>query len=115
MPPGEPCAMAAHDVAYYRHHGHLTVNHVFEPGEMDAVVRDIEQWGESFLAGLPEEQRAWYVDGGVQARTVLRKLDNPKRKKKQHVAPTTTVLENELLKSDQQLRDAIRAYDAAQN
>ena len=45
----------------------------------------------------------------------LRKLDNPKRKKMQHVAPTTTVLENELLKSDQQLRDAIRAYDAAQN
>ena len=45
----------------------------------------------------------------------LRKLDNPKRKKIQHVAPTTTVLENELLKSDQQLRDAIRAYDAAQN
>ena len=41
MPPGEPCAMDAHDVAYYRHHGHLTVNHVFEPGEMDAVVRDI--------------------------------------------------------------------------
>ena len=45
----------------------------------------------------------------------LRKLDNPKRKKMQHVAPTTTVLENELLKSDQQLRDAIRAYDAARN
>lgn len=45
----------------------------------------------------------------------LRKVDNPKRKKMQHVAPTTTVLENELLKSDQQLRDAIRAYDAARN
>lgn len=45
----------------------------------------------------------------------LRKLDNPKRKKMQHVAPTTTVLENELLKSDQQLRDAIRVYDAARN
>ena len=43
----------------------------------------------------------------------LRKLDNPKRKKMQHVAPTTTVLENELLKSDQQLSDAIAAYDAA--
>ena len=28
---------------------------------------------------------------------------------------TLAVLENELLKSDQQLRDAIRAYDAAQN
>ena len=45
----------------------------------------------------------------------LRKLDNPKRKKMQHVAPTATVLGNELLKSDQQLRDAIRAYDAARN
>ena len=45
----------------------------------------------------------------------LRKLGNPKRKKIQHVAPTTNVLENELRKSDQQLRDAIRAYDAAQN
>ena len=45
----------------------------------------------------------------------LRKLDNPKRKKSRHVAPTATVLGNELLKSDQQLRDAIRAYDAAQN
>ena len=45
----------------------------------------------------------------------LRKVENPKRKKMQHVAPTATVLENELLNSDQQLRDAIRAYDAAQN
>ena len=43
----------------------------------------------------------------------LRKLDNPKRKKMKHVAPTTTVLANELLKSDQQLSDAIAAYDAA--
>ncbi len=64
-------------LAFYRHDGHLTVNGVFEPGEMNAVTRDIEQWGESFLEGLPAEQRAWYVDGGVRARTVLRKLDNP--------------------------------------
>lgn len=65
------------DIAFYRHQGHLTVNDVFTATEMDAVVRDIEQWGESFLADLPEAQRAWYVDAGVQARTVLRKLDNP--------------------------------------
>ena len=65
------------DLAFYRHQGHLTVNGVFAPAEMDAVVRDIEQWGESFLSGLPAEQRSWYVDGGVSARTVLRKLDNP--------------------------------------
>ena len=69
--------MDAYDAAYYRHHGHLTVNGVFTPTEMDAVVHDIEAWGESFLGALPPEQRAWYVDGGVQARTVLRKLDNP--------------------------------------
>lgn len=43
----------------------------------------------------------------------LRKVEDPKRKKAKHVAPTTTVLANELLKSDQQLSDAIAAYDAA--
>ena len=37
--------------AFYRHQGHLTVNGVFSADEMDAVVRDIEQWGESFLSG----------------------------------------------------------------
>ena len=43
----------------------------------------------------------------------LRKVGDPKSKKAKHVAPTTTVLANELLKSDQQLSDAIAAYDAA--
>ena len=65
------------ELAFYRHQGHLTVNGVFTADEMDAVVRDIEEWGESFLSGLPAEQRSWYIDGGVSARTVLRKLDNP--------------------------------------
>lgn len=37
---------------------------------------------------------------------------NPKRKKSRHVAATATVLGNELLKSDQPLSDAIKAYDA---
>ena len=69
--------MDAMDLAFYRHQGHLTVNGVFAPQQMDAVVRDIEQWGETFLAELPHEKRAWFIDGGVSARTVLRKLDNP--------------------------------------
>jgi ectoine hydroxylase-related dioxygenase (phytanoyl-CoA dioxygenase family) len=69
--------MDEHDLRLFRHEGHLTVNGVFGTDEMDNLVRDIEQWGESFLAALPPEQRAWYVDGGVSARTVLRKLDNP--------------------------------------
>jgi len=69
--------MDAMDLAFYRHQGHLTVNGVFTAAQMDAVIRDIEQWGETFLAELPPDKRAWFIDGGVSARTVLRKLDNP--------------------------------------
>jgi ectoine hydroxylase-related dioxygenase (phytanoyl-CoA dioxygenase family) len=69
--------MDAIELAFFRHQGHLTVNGVFGAEEMDALVRDIEQWGEAFLCELPEGQRAWYLDGGVKARAVLRKLDNP--------------------------------------
>ena len=69
--------MDSFDIAFFRRQGHVTINQVFRPDEMDAVVRDIEQWGRSFLQELPEAQRAWYIDGGVSARTVLRKLDNP--------------------------------------
>jgi ectoine hydroxylase-related dioxygenase (phytanoyl-CoA dioxygenase family) len=69
--------MDAIDLGFYRQHGHATVEGVFSAAETDALVADIESWGESFLAELPAEQRAWYVDGGVKARTVLRKLDNP--------------------------------------
>ncbi|HJC54942.1 MAG TPA: KOW domain-containing RNA-binding protein [Candidatus Gemmiger stercoravium] len=42
-----------------------------------------------------------------------RPLTAPKRKKAQHVAPTATILANELLQSDQLLSEAIAAYDAA--
>lgn len=61
----------------YRHMGHITVPGLFSSQQAQSLVRDIEQWGEQFLADLPADQRAWYVDGGVSARTVLRKLDNP--------------------------------------
>ncbi len=69
--------LAEADLAFYRHQGHLTVNGVFTADEVDAVAADIVCWGESFLADLPPEQRAWYVDAGVASRAVLRKLDNP--------------------------------------
>lgn len=64
-------------IAIYQQFGHLTVPDVFAPNEVDSVVADIEAWGESFLAQLPVDQRAWYIDAGVKAKTVLRKLDNP--------------------------------------
>ncbi|MCC7272859.1 MAG: phytanoyl-CoA dioxygenase family protein [Alphaproteobacteria bacterium] len=62
---------------FYAAAGHLTVPAVFTAAEMDAAIADAEAWGETFLAHLAPEQRRWYVDGGVTARTVLRKLDNP--------------------------------------
>ena len=54
------------------------------------------------------------VEGGMLslADGTHRSVDRPKRKKIRHVAPTATVLGNELLKSDQPLSDAIKAYDA---
>ena len=65
------------DKARYRHVGHLTVADVFDVSQTEAVIEDIQRWGEEFLAELPVAQRAWYLDGGVSARAVLRKLDNP--------------------------------------
>ena len=61
----------------YENTGHYTVPGVFSAAEMDAAVEDIGRWGEEFLRELPAAQRRWYLDGGVKARDVLRKLDNP--------------------------------------
>lgn len=65
------------DLAIYRHCGHVTLPGLFDQRTVTALIDDIQAWGEGFLAELPEAQRAWYVDGGVKARSVLRKLDNP--------------------------------------
>ncbi|MBM3568657.1 MAG: phytanoyl-CoA dioxygenase family protein [Alphaproteobacteria bacterium] len=69
--------LGADDLARYRAAGHLTVPGVFAPAEMDAAIADLETWGEEFLRELDPAQRRWYVDGGVKARDVLRKLDQP--------------------------------------
>jgi len=61
----------------YKFKGHTTVPGVFTAAEMDAAIEDIGRWGEEFLRELPADQRRWYLDGGVKARDVLRKLDNP--------------------------------------
>lgn len=70
-------SLASSQIDAYRRDGHLTVPDVFDKRLVDEIVTDIHAWGESFLAELPQEQRAWYIDGGVTSRTVLRKLDNP--------------------------------------
>jgi ectoine hydroxylase-related dioxygenase (phytanoyl-CoA dioxygenase family) len=69
--------MAGIEKAIYEKTGHFTVPGVFSAAEMDATVEDIGRWGEEFLRELPAAQRRWYLDGGVKAREVLRKLDNP--------------------------------------
>jgi ectoine hydroxylase-related dioxygenase (phytanoyl-CoA dioxygenase family) len=69
--------MARLDKNLYQKTGHFTVPGVFTAAEMDAAIEDIGRWGEEFLRELPAEQRRWYLDGGVKARDVLRKLDNP--------------------------------------
>ena len=71
MPLSEP------EKSLYRHFGHLTLAPMFAADRTQALVEDIQDWGEGFLAELPHAQRAWYLDGGVRARSVLRKLDNP--------------------------------------
>lgn len=69
--------MAGIEKALYEKTGHFTVPGVFTAAEMDAAIEDIGRWGEEFLRELPVGQRRWYLDGGVKARDVLRKLDNP--------------------------------------
>lgn len=65
------------ELAIYRHFGHLTVPSLFSVEEVDAVLTDIQTWGDEFMAALPAEKRAWYLDAGVKTGAVLRKLDNP--------------------------------------
>ena len=69
--------MAGVNKGEFESKGHTTVAGVFAAAEMDAVTEDIGRWGEDFLAALAPDQRRWYVDGGVKAKEVLRKLDNP--------------------------------------
>jgi len=72
-----PAALSPAQQALYRQDGHLTVPGVFDAGEIDAALADLEAWSAAELAGMSEEERAWYVDAGVPGVPVLRKLDQP--------------------------------------
>ena len=69
--------LSAADRASYRRLGHVTLPGLIDAACAEALVADIQAWGQHFLAELPTAQRAWYIDAGVVAREVLRKLDNP--------------------------------------
>lgn len=61
----------------------------------------------TFAVLAVEGQMLFLADGS------LRGLARPKRKKRKHVAPIAAVLPGEALASDQALRKAIAAFDAA--
>lgn len=64
-------------IALYRRVGHVTVPGVLTDAQVSRAIADIEAWGEEFLATLPEEKKAWYLEQGIKGAAVLRKLDNP--------------------------------------
>ena len=117
--------MAVLDLAAYKNKGHVTVPAVFTAVEMDAAIEDIERWGEEFLRELPASQRRWYLDGGVKAKEVLRKLDNPHHHRESMrriardprlVALVESAIDAELLSLDSRITDCNSAFfDVAHN
>ncbi|MEQ9641374.1 MAG: phytanoyl-CoA dioxygenase family protein [Alphaproteobacteria bacterium] len=71
-------SLTEEQLARYRECGHLTVEGVFAPARMVAAAADAEAWGNEWVAGLDDAQRAWYLErGGEGSARDLRKLDQP--------------------------------------
>ena len=70
-------ALNTDEMAAYGRVGHLTVASVFSATEMDAAIADADAWADHEVAAMDAADRAWYVEGEVDGRPVLRKLDNP--------------------------------------
>ena len=64
-------------VRAYRDKGHLTVAPVFADRDIQTTVADAEAWAGEEISRLDAADRAWYVEGAIKDRAVLRKLDNP--------------------------------------
>lgn len=69
--------LTGEQITLYRKTGHLTVSGVLSDDVITGAIADIEAWGNEFLATLPEDKKAWYLERGIQGAPVLRKLDNP--------------------------------------
>lgn len=70
--------MLSHDqINTFRRTGHLTVETLFDDGDIDAALGDVEAWSKEFLDSLTEEKRAWFLERSESRSTALRKLDNP--------------------------------------
>lgn len=60
----------------YRRTGHLTVAGMFSEAEIDTAHEDLVLWAERFVASMPKEKRAVFLERGGSS-TQLRKLDHP--------------------------------------
>jgi phytanoyl-CoA hydroxylase len=63
--------------AAYARDGYVVMPDVFTADRMDAAIADAQAWTRDFVASLPAEKRAWYLDSGAAEANALRKLDNP--------------------------------------
>ena len=69
--------LSTSELKSYRRTGHLTVLNAFTGGEIDTAVQDAQNWAQAEIGRMNAEDKAWYVEGEVDGRPVLRKLDNP--------------------------------------
>jgi hypothetical protein len=75
MEPAMPLSQAQIDD--YRRDGHVTVPGLFSAAQIAEVLADLEAWSAEVVAGLSEDERRWYLEGGGAAGPTLRKLDHP--------------------------------------
>lgn len=68
--------LSATQLDHFLRTGHLTVADVFNESEIDTAHEDLLLWSERFVAEMPEEKRALFLERGG-ASSQLRKLDHP--------------------------------------
>ena len=61
----------------FRGTGHVTVPAVFSRSDIDAAIRDIDEWSRTFLSELDDAGRSWFLEQSTGNVPLLRKLDNP--------------------------------------
>ena len=63
-------ALSEADLALYRHTGHLTVPGLFDQRTTDALIEDIQAWGEAFLAENKNKPGVRSTDSGLQYQVI---------------------------------------------
>jgi ectoine hydroxylase-related dioxygenase (phytanoyl-CoA dioxygenase family) len=64
-------------LAAYRRDGYVVLAELFPAKRISALLADVEQWQQTFLAALTDAERTWYLDRGTERPDQLRKIDQP--------------------------------------